>query len=72
MSSFYRTKKIVLNKISAIIESAKGEKLEIDVNALRLQLMLNFEVGELSINKMVSSLGKYHGFKVVDDTISWD
>ena len=70
--SYYRTKKIVLNKISLIIESAKDEKIEIDVNALRLQMMLNFEIGELSINKMFNSLGVYHGFKVVSDTVVWD
>ena len=72
MTSYYRTKKIVLIKISAIVESAKDKKIEIDINALRLQLMLTYEIGELSINKMVVSLGKYHGFKIVDDNIMWD
>lgn len=70
--SYYRTKKIVLNKINDIIVSAKENKTPVDINALRLQFMLNFEIGELSINKMVNSLAKYHEFKIVDDTIEWD
>lgn len=70
--SYYRTKKIVLIKLNSLFESAKSKKTSIDLNSLRLQFMLTYEIGELSINKMVNSLGKHHGFKVNDDIIEWD
>lgn len=69
--NFYRTKKIVLTQLKNMFESAKEKKVEIDLNALRLNLMLNYEIGELSINKMVEMLSKHYEFKVVDDTIEW-
>lgn len=72
MSSYYRTKKMVLIKLNTLFESAKNKKTNIDLNGLRLQLMLNYEIGELSINKMVEALSKYHGFKVIDDVAEWE
>ena len=69
--SYYKTKKIVLNQLNKLFENASKKKTEIDINALRLQIMLSQEIGELSINKMIDSLGKYYGFEREGDVIKW-
>lgn len=70
--NYYKSKRIVLNKLNKIFKQAKKEKQEIDLNELRLQIMLNNDIGENSINQSIDLLSKHYGFNVIDDEITWD
>lgn len=70
--SYYRNKRIVLKQLNSLFEGEKNNKTKINVNSLKLQLLLNNDIGELTIDKMLVYLGVEHGFKVEDGLIKWD